>query len=168
MSIHDSCHMFRLLSLVMPIMIHINPTLRSFWVQTHILFVPILPYIYYLRISDSIEIMQLSIVSLAPHYPGNCRDLNGGFTEFCVPRPGTYPGVMRGDISIKRAGNLQPGMSTYADSDQRHPGLWGFTRKTSPAVLGSTRGCTLDITKYLNPWASPRYPRVVGDRGYNW
>ena len=55
-------------------------------------------------------LMQLSIVSLAPSYLGNSRDLAGtylGIYRILYPRrPGTYPGLMQGDISLKRVWNL--------------------------------------------------------------
>ena len=67
---------------------------------------------------------------IPPHYPGNSQDLVGTYLGvyriLCPRRPGTYPGFTRGDISVKRAGNLLPRVVHICqDSDQRHPGLWG-------------------------------------------
>ena len=66
---------------------------------------------------------------LGPHYPGNSGDLAGTYLGIyrilCPRRPGTYPGLMQGDISVKRAGNILPrDVHTCQDSDQRRPGLW--------------------------------------------
>ena len=120
--------------------------------------------------------MQLSIVSLAPTThatAGIQQGLTPGFTEYCVPAdpgPTVYPGLMWGDISVKRAGNLLPlDVHMCQGSDQRCPGLldgdlprdlqekcplqsWAVPRAV-PWTSQSTK---------LNPRASPRYPRVVG------
>ena len=121
------------------------------------------------------QIMQLSIVSLpSPHYLGNSRDLAGTYLGIyrilCPHRPSTYPGLMRGDLSVKRARNLLPrDVHICRDSDQRRPGLWGgdlpgaLQEKCPPqsrAVTGAVPW-TSQSTK-LNPRASPHYPRVVG------
>ena len=67
----------------------------------------------------------------SPHYLGISRDLAGtnpGISRILCPRrPGTYPGLMRGDISLKRAWNLLPrDVRICQDSDQRCPELWGW------------------------------------------
>ena len=116
----------------------------------------------------------LIFVSPAPHYPGNSGDLVGTYPGIyrilCPRRPGTYPGLTRGDISIKRAGNLLPrDVHICRDSDQRGLQLWGgdlpgdLQEKRPPqsrAVPGAVPW-TSQRTK-LNPRVSPRYPRVVG------
>ena len=124
-------------------------------------------------------VMRLSIVSPAPHYSGNSRDLAGTYPGIyrilCPRRRGTYPRLMREDVSVKRAGNLLPrDVCICRDSDQRHPGYGAgpypgiYKKNVSPTVLHSTRGCSLDITKYKieSPGKSPLSPGS-GGRGYN-
>ena len=117
-----------------------------------------------------------------PHYPGNSGDLAGThpwiYRILCPRRPRTYPGLMRGDLSVKRASsrNLLPrNVNICWDSDQRRPGLWGgdlpgdLQEKCPPqsrAVPGAVPW-TSQSTK-LNPRASPHYPKVVGGWGNNW
>ena len=71
--------------------------------------------------------MRLSIVSLGPHYPGSNRVLAGTYPGIyrilCSRRPRTYLGLMRGDVSFKRAGNL-PGVSAHARTLTN--GAWGY------------------------------------------
>ena len=125
-------------------------------------------------------VMRLLIVFLASHYPGNSRDLVrtylGISTILCPCRTGTYPGLMRGDISVKRDGNLlPPNVHICQNSVQRRSGLWGrdlpgdLQEKFPPkswAVPGAVPW-TSQSTK-LNPLASPRYFLAVGGWGYNW
>ena len=80
--------------------------------------------------------MQLSIGSLAPHYPGNSRVQTGTYPEIyrilCPGRPVTYPGLTRGDISFDRAGNLLPRMSAYAGTLTK--GARGYGVGTYPGI----------------------------------
>ena len=100
--------------------------------------------------------MQLSIVSPAPHYPGNSRVIAGTYPGIyrilCPRRPRDLPQAYAGTYPLKRAGNLPWDVHIYLTKGARSYGAGtytqGFTRKMSPAVPGSTRGCTLDITKY--------------------
>ena len=56
--------------------------------------------------------MWLSIVSSAPHYPGNNQDLVGTYQGIyrilCPHRPGTYTGLKWEDTLVKRGGNILP------------------------------------------------------------
>ena len=76
-------------------------------------------------------VIRLSIVSPAPDYPGNSGDLAGTYPGIyrilCPHRPGTYPGDMQGDISIKRAGNL-----LYAEILTK--GTQGYRAGTYPGI----------------------------------
>ena len=69
-----------------------------------------------------------------PHYPGNSRGLAGTYLGIyrilCPRRPGTYPGLMRGDISVKRAGNLLP-----RDVETLTKGARGYGAGTYPGDL---------------------------------
>ena len=105
-----------------------------------------------------------------PHYPGNSGDLAGTYAGIyrilCPRRPGTYPGLMRGDIFVKRAGNLlSRDVHIYLGRGPTRV----FSRKMCPAVPGSTLGCTLDITKYKieSQGKSPLSPGS-GGWGYHW
>ena len=84
---------------------------------------------------------------------------------------------MWGDISVKRAGNLLPqDVHICWDSDQRRPGLtlWsedlpGYLQEKFPPqsmAVPAAVPWTSQSTK-LNTLASPRYPRIVGGRGYD-
>ena len=98
----------------------------------------------------------------------------GIYRILCPRRSGTYPGLMQGNISIKRAGNLLHRVVNICQySDQRRPGSWGretdlpmdLQEKCPPQSRAITRTVpwTSQSTK-LNPWASPHYHRVVGAR----
>ena len=119
---------------------------------------------------------QLSIVSCPP-YPGNSRDLAGALPRdlqnMWPRRPGSYPGLMRGDISVKRAGSLLlQDVRICQDSDQRHQGLWGgdlprdLQEKCSLQSWEIPRSVpwTSQSTK-LNLQASPPYPRGSAGSG---
>ena len=102
-----------------------------------------------------------------PHSLGNSGDLVGTYPGIyrilCPCRPGTYPGLTRGDISFNGAGNLLP-WSIYAGplikgARDLPGGLQEICPPQSQAVPGGVPW-TSQSTK-LNPLASPR---VVGAR----
>ena len=123
------------------------------------------------------NLRRLSILSPAPHYPGNSHVRAGTYPGIyrilCPHRPRTYPGLMRGDIYIKKADNLLSlDVSICQDSDQRCPGLWGGElrgdlQEKCPRSSGYYPGLYLGYHKVqkFNPRASPRYCRVVGVGG---
>ena len=109
-----------------------------------------------------------------PHYLGNSGDLAGTYPGIyrilCPRRPGTYPGLMRGDISVKKARNLLlRDVHICQDSDQRCPGLWGgdlpgdLQEKCPPQSRAVPEAVPwISQSTKLNPLASPRYPQEVG------
>ena len=111
--------------------------------------------------------MQLSIVSPAPHYLRNSGDLVGTYLR---NRPGTYPGLVRGDISVKRAENLLlQDVRICRDSDKGAQVMGqgptrGFTRKMYPAVPGSIQAVPWTSKKYKieSPGKSPLSPGSGG------
>ena len=108
---------------------------------------------------------------LGPHYPGNSGDLAGTYLRIycilCPRRPRTYPGLMRGDIFIKKAGNLLPqDVHICRDSDQRCPGLWGgnipgYLQEKCTPQSGQYLGLYLGHHKVQNwiPGQVPAIPR---------
>ena len=106
--------------------------------------------------------MQLSIVSPAPHYPGNSGLLAG-----------TYLGDLQNIVFLQTwdlpqgyAGRyfIQKGQKYYPGS-KMSKNVKNVTLQ-SRAVPGAIPWMS-QSTK-LNPGASPRYPRLVGGRGYIW
>ena len=117
--------------------------------------------------------MWLSIVSPAPHYPGNSQDLAGTYPRIyrilCPRRPGPTLGLC-GEIFLSKGSEIYyPGMSTYAGTLIKGArgygaGTYRGIYKNPPAVPGCTRSCTLDITKYKieSPGKSPLSPGSGG------
>ena len=115
------------------------------------------------------RVMWLSIVS--PTTWAIAGTYSGIYRILCPPQTRDLPRAYAGRYFHQKARkSTTPGC-------QHMPGLWpmvrgvvglgpnqGFTRKMSPAVLGSTRGCTLDITKYKveSPGKSPLSPICGG------
>ena len=111
-----------------------------------------------------------------PHYPGNSRVLAGTFPGIyrilCPRRPGTYPGLMRGNNSFKRARNLPLDVRISQDSNQRCPGLWGGTypgicKKNIPLSPEQYPGLYLGHHKFESPGKSPLSPGSGGGRVKN-
>ena len=101
-------------------------------------------------------VMQLSIVSLHPHYPGNSRVVAGTYLEIyrilCPYRPGTYPGLMQGDISFKRA-RIYPGV--YSGCPKKYSRLcWVPGSDSKMAFSHNTRSASWILrpisAKFLN------------------
>ena len=74
--------------------------------------------------------MVFNCIPAPPHYLDNSRDLAGTYPGIyrilCPRRPGIYPRLTLGDLSVKMARNLLPrDVHICLDSDQRHPWLWG-------------------------------------------
>ena len=97
------------------------------------------------------------------------------WTLLCPRRPETYPGLMRGNNSFKRARNLPQDLPRnvriWWDSDQRCPGLWGGTyqgiyKKKVPAVSDVTKYNKVQIESQGKSPLSPGSGR--GGWGYNW
>ena len=102
----------------------------------------------------------------APHYPGNSGDLPGDLQNIVSPQTLDLLRAYAGRyFRQKGRKSTTLGFTHMLDSDQKAPVVMGrgptrgFTRKMSPAVPGSTRGCTLDITKYKieSPGKSPLF-----------
>ena len=117
--------------------------------------------------------MWLSIVSLAPHYPGNSRVLAGtypAYSQFIVsPQTRNLPRAYAGRYFLQKVQKSALGWShMQIYSDQRCPGLWGGDlpgdlQEKCPLQSRAVPGAvpwTSQSTK-LNPRASPRYPQVV-------
>ena len=90
-----------------------------------------------------------------PHYPGNSWVLVGTYPGIyrilCPHRPWSYPRLMQGDISFKRAGSIIPGCPHM-------PGLW-------QKVPGDGAGTYLGIYKRNVPHSPRQYP---GARAVPW
>ena len=111
-----------------------------------------------------------------PHFPGNSGDLAGTCLRIyrilcpCRPRTYVYPGLMWGDISVKRAANLLPlDVHIYAGTLTKSArgygaGMYLGIYKKNPCSPGQYPGLYpwTSLSTKLNPRASPGYPRVVG------
>ena len=100
-----------------------------------------------------------------PHYKDNSGDLVGTYPGIyrilCPRRLGTYPGLICGEIFWSKGLEIYyPGMSTYARTLLCGGDLpRDLQEKCAPQSQAVP--WTSQSTKF-NPWASPRYPRVVG------
>ena len=105
-------------------------------------------------------LLQLSIVSPAPHYPGSSGDLPGDLQNIVSPQTQDLPLTYAGRYFLQKGQKLLPRDVTtqrcphMRELGSKAPGVMsrGFTRKKSQSTK-------------LNLWASLRYPRVVGAQG---
>ena len=94
-----------------------------------------------------------------PHHPGNSRVLAatypGIYRILCPHRPGTFPRLMRGDISFKTSRYLLPrDVCICKNIDQRFLGLWGgdlpeYLQEKCPPQSRAVSGAV--------PWTSQMY-----------
>ena len=117
----------------------------------------------------NLTVMQLSIVSLAPHYLGNSRAVAGTYPgiyrKLCPCRPGTYTPGRTLDVTkykIESLGKVYlwsrclglKGWDLPGDlQEQSHPQSWTDNTQGWFWMLQKTK---------ISAWASPHYLQVVG------